>query len=55
MTNQESYYDWELALQSKPSQRRKKKQDFKKNNTLDIPDNEFKEFVKIWKRKNKIY
>lgn len=52
MTKQKSYYDWELALRTKPLQRKKKKSIDEIINTLDIPHNEFKKFLKLWKSKN---
>ena len=52
MTEQESYYDWKLGLRKAPSHRNKKKNDDITTNNLDIPYNEFKKFIKLWRRKN---
>ena len=55
MTEQESYYDWELSLRTRPSHRKKKKNDDKTTNNLDIPHDEFKKFIKLWRSKNIVF
>jgi len=44
-----SYYDWELDLKTKPGKINKKN---KIINELGISVEDFKRFIKIWKRKN---
>jgi len=55
VTGSESYYDWELNLRNKPSNKRKKKNSKKDNNNLGISVEDFKRFVKLWKSKNIIF
>jgi len=52
MAKQESYYDWELGLRTNPSHKKKKKNNIITTNSLDIPHNDFKKFIKLWKSKN---
>ena len=52
MTKQESYYDWELGLRTKPLQINKKNHDDKTTNNLNISHNEFKKYIKLWRSKN---
>lgn len=55
MTSPESYYDWELNLRTKPPNKKKKKNSKKDHNDLGISSEDFKRFVKLWKRKNIIF
>jgi len=50
MSKAVSYYDWELSFKNKP----KSDKDFKKDiaNSLGMSDNNFKDFMKIWKKNN---
>ena len=54
MTGSESYYDWELNLKTKASEK-KKKNSKKEPNDLGISVEDFKRFVKLWKSKNIIF
>ena len=45
-----SYYDWELSFKSKSESEKYLKKD--NLNSLGMPDNNFKEFMKKWKKNN---
>ncbi|MFX1259608.1 MAG: hypothetical protein ACFFAN_17275 [Promethearchaeota archaeon] len=50
MSKAVSYYDWELNFNKKGlNQKSNNKKDI---NSLGIPDNEFKDFMRKWKKKN---
>jgi hypothetical protein len=51
VTRIKSYYDWELSLKNRPPQRKKSKNN-KKDNYIGISADDFKRFVKLWKKKN---
>lgn len=55
MTETKSYYDWELELRKKShkgEKMRKEKQDY---NDLGISADDFKRFIKLWRRKNIVF
>jgi len=49
-SNSLSFYDWELTFEKKFKVNPNSKD--KKANSLGIPDNTFKDFMKKWKEKN---
>lgn len=54
MSKSVSYYDWELSFKKKADRAPKEPSIIKKssNNSIGIPVNDFKEFMKKWKKEN---
>lgn len=52
MSKAVSYYDWELSFQKKIEIEKDEVNDSEPINTLGIFKNDFKDFVKNWKKKN---
>ena len=54
MSKSVSYYDWELSFKKKADPAPIDSRVVKKatNNSLGIPDDDFKEFMKKWKKEN---
>ena len=52
MSKAVSYYDWELNFRKKVLNH--KSNNKKDINSLGIPDNKFKDFMRKWKKKNLI-
>ena len=52
MSKAASYHDWELSFKKKSKISWNSADDTDSINSLGIPDNNFKEFIKKWKEKN---
>lgn len=52
MSKAASYYDWELSFKKNSKTSWNSVDDADSFNSLGIPDNNFKEFMKKWKEKN---
>ena len=48
----ESYYDWQLNQKINPKTKKRKKK--RRLNNLGIEENEFKQFIKKWKKENNL-
>ena len=47
-----SYFDWELDFRKKGFSKKPMKIELENINSLGIPESEYKNFLKEWKRKN---
>ena len=52
MSKLNSYFDWELTFRKDHSSNKKVKLDFNSMNSIGIPINKYKKFLKEWREKN---
>ena len=52
MSKSSSYFDWELSFRKNQHSKEKVKVDREKLNSIGIPINDYKKFLREWKEKN---
>jgi len=52
MSSSSSYFDWELTFRQAHHSNKKMKRELDTINSIGIPTNKYKKFLKEWKEKN---